>query len=256
MATIPLQPGIIYGPVLSRRLGRSLGINLMPADRKICSFDCVYCQYGETQTLTALPAESIIPTTSAALSAVEKALKKPRTIDFLTFSGNGEPTIHPHFPDIVRGVKEIRDRLSPNAKLALLSNASQLHCPSIIDAIHLIDSPMMKLDAGDEETFRLINRPLGDIQFQTILDGLHEIPHLMIQSLLIDGQISNIRGEAFENWVRVLKELQPKAIHIYSLDRPTPVDVLKRVDPPTLQKIEHILNHDHDLNVEAFWREG
>ena len=108
MSSMSLQSGIIYGPILSRRLGRSLGINLLPAKRKVCSFDCVYCQYGYTHDLNLHPMRAELPKPPEVFEAVEAALKKPRSMDYLTFSGNGEPTIHPDFPEIVRGVKATR----------------------------------------------------------------------------------------------------------------------------------------------------
>jgi len=161
MPSIPLQKDIIYGPVLSRRLGRSLGINLLPTDRKVCSFDCVYCQYGRTTEPTFSPGVDDLPTFSDVVAAVEKALKKPHTIDTLTFSGNGEPTLHPQFPEIVRSIKRLRDDFRPEVKLAVLSNSSRVMDSAIVDALSLLDAPMMKLDAGDEITLREINQPVA-----------------------------------------------------------------------------------------------
>ncbi len=172
MSGISLQPGIIYGPILSRRLGRSLGINLLPANRKVCSFDCIYCQYGYTHELLLNPNRSMLPSASDVFAAVEHALKKPRSIDYLTFSGNGEPTIHPDFPEIVRGVKEIKSKLHPDAKLAILSNSSRVTDPEIAAALRLLDAPMMKLDAGDEDTFRAINHPVSSVKISDIVTGL------------------------------------------------------------------------------------
>ncbi len=130
----------------------------------------------------------MLPSAPDVFHAVEAALKKPRTIDYLTFSGNGEPTIHPDFPEIVRGVKEIKAKLRPDAKLAILSNSSRVTDPEITAALRLIDSPMMKLDAGDDVTFKAINHPVGQLTISEIIDGLKTLPNLMIQSVLIDGE--------------------------------------------------------------------
>ncbi len=124
MAMIPLQRGIIYGPVASRRLGRSLGINLLPANCKLCSFDCVYCHYGRTQAKSLHPEEDAFPSVQEVLNAVEAALQGGLDFDYLTFSGNGEPTLHPNFAEIVFEVRILRDRLRPQVKLAVLSNSS------------------------------------------------------------------------------------------------------------------------------------
>ncbi len=197
-----------------------------------------------------------MPTISQVTSAVEKALKKPRSLDFLTFSGNGEPCIHPDFPAIVRSVKEIATRLRPNAKLALLSNSSRVMVPEILSAICLFDAPMMKLDAGDEDTFFAINQPVENIRFEDIVGGLKEIPNLIIQSILIDGAYSNVRGAAFNSWVDVLREIKPQEVHIYSSERPTADEEVVCVSPAKLMKIEEELNSRFGLNVTAYWSEN
>lgn len=253
MSGIPLQPGIIYGPVLSRRLGRSLGINLLPADRKVCSFDCLYCQYDKTNLQTALASRVDLPSIDEVLFEVEKALKKPRTIEFLTFSGNGEPTIHPDFPEIVAGVKVLQQRLRPQAKLAILSNASRVMDADILPALRLMDAPMMKLDAGDEHTFQTINRPIANLKLSIIIDGLKSLPNLMIQSMLIDGDAQNVHGQPYEAWALTVSELHPCKVHIYSTDRPTACDSVKNVPFRKLDWIANDLYTRFGLDVVAFW---
>lgn len=255
MSGIPLQPGIIYGPILSRRLGRSLGINLLPANRKVCSFDCIYCQYGETRDWQLLPDRAALPTSDAVFEAVERALRKPRSMDFLTFSGNGEPTLHPDFLEIVRGVRDLLKRYRPEAKLALLSNSSKVGDPVVRDTIQLIDSPMMKLDAGDEATFQAINQPVGGLNLEQIVRGLKALPGLMIQSVLVDGKVSNVRGESYEAWREVLSDLRPRVVHIYSTERPTMRGDVVRVSPEKLSAIAEDLRTRSQLNVQAFWRD-
>ena len=253
MTQISLQTEIVYGPVFSRRLGRSFGINLLPKKYKSCSFDCIYCQYGPTIDKTLLPEKDNLPSVEQVLDAVEKALQKPRSLDYLTFSGNGEPTIHPDFIEIVQGVKDIRDRLRPNLKLALLSNASLVMDPSIVDSIALLDVPMMKLDAGDEDTFYPVNRPVETIKLQDIIDGLKEIEALIIQSALIGGEVSNVRGESFQTWIDALLEINPREVHIYSSERPTAEENVVKVDGEKLQRIESEMIDYYGLNTRAFW---
>lgn len=252
MSGIPLQAGVIYGPILSRRLGRSLGINLLPSSRKVCSFDCVYCQYGPAEVIDDTEQGEGFPQVSEVLLDIEKALKKPRTIDYLTFSGNGEPTLHPGFPEIVQGVLSLRNTLRPEVKLAILSNSSRVNNPDILSSLKLLDAPMMKLDAGDEKTFRAINRPARSINFREIVEGLKHIDHLMIQSLMLDGAVTNIRGDAYEAWVEVLAELNPKEVHIYSTDRPTAYKGVKAVKIETLEKIAADLQSRFNLVAKAF----
>jgi wyosine [tRNA(Phe)-imidazoG37] synthetase (radical SAM superfamily) len=193
------------------------------------------------------------PMVSEVLKQVEKALKKPRTIDCLTFSGNGEPTIHPDFAEIVEGVISLRESLRPDTKLAILSNSSRVDQPSIHAALERIDMPMMKLDAGDPQTFQAINQPAKSIDFWEIVAGLGSLPNLMIQSMLIDGKVSNVRGDAFRSWVDLLIDLKPREIHIYSLDRPTACDDVETVGPHMLQSIAAELRENHQLLVKAFF---
>jgi wyosine [tRNA(Phe)-imidazoG37] synthetase (radical SAM superfamily) len=253
MAGIPLQAGVIYGPILSRRLGRSFGINLLPVDRKLCSFNCVYCQYGAAKAVEEPYSQFKFPKVDDVLQEVEKALIKPRTIEYLTFSGNGEPTLHPDFVEIVQGVTLLRNRLRPGAKLAILSNSSRVTNPEILSALAQFDKPMMKLDAGDQKTFQSINRPAPRISLNAILECLQQIPKLVIQSMLIDGEFSNVNSETLDKWVAALDHIQPQEIHIYSVARPTADGNVETVSPRKLQRIAFDLNQRYSLPVRAFW---
>jgi len=254
MPSIALQRGIIYGPILSRRLGRSLGINLMPVDCKVCSFDCVYCQYGCTDILTQSPSHHLLPAVTDVRTALVKALRKPRTIDTLTFSGNGESTLHPNFLEIVRAVKALRDVLRPSAKLAVLTNSSTINQEEIQIALDMVDAPMMKLDAGDPQTFIKINRPVSGIEFFDIIKGMKSVSHLMLQTMFVDGDISNTRGEAYQAWVNLVGELQPSLVHIYSIERPTAELGFREVEPKKLHKIAEDLQKKFGIKIEAFYR--
>ena len=176
-------------------------------------------------------------------------------MDFLTFSGNGEPTIHPDFPEIVKGVRILLDQYRPDAKLALLSNSTMVFSQAVQEAIRLIDAPMMKLDAGDETTFQTINQPVKGLHFDEIMSGLRKIPHLMIQSVMVDGKVSNVSGEPYQAWKNALADLKPQVIHIYSTERPTMREDVVRVNPKRLSEIAEELQGDLQLNAEAFWHE-
>jgi len=232
-----------------------MGINLLPTDRKVCSFNCIYCQYGKTLPDDGLSSEIQLPSGSEIIEAVERALKKPRTIDCLTFSGNGEPTMHPEFSEIVHQVKFIRDRLRSATQLAIFSNASRLMDPEVLEAMAFFDAPMMKLDAGDENTFQTINRPEDGLSLNDLVEEMKVIPNLIVQSMLIDGPVSNIWGEPYQNWARLLNELHPQEIHIYSAERPSAEEDVGRVAPERLQQIALHLRERFGLNVLAFWRD-
>ncbi len=253
MAMIPLQAGIIYGPIHSRRLGRSLGINLLPTAYKLCSFDCVYCHYGRTQVKTLHPDENDLPDVEAVLEAVREALQAFRDIDYLTFSGNGEPTLHPHFATITSGVSQLRDELRPDVKLTILSNASTVYLPHIRGALSLFEAPIMKLDAGDPKTLAGLNRPAREVKLEHIPAGLRSVPGLIVQSVLVDGRVANVRGEAFEAWLSALTEISPSRLQIYSTDRPVPEVGVQRVSPFRLQQLAAEIERRTGLPVDAYW---
>lgn len=259
MNVLPLETEIIYGPLFSRRLGRSLGVNLLPIDRKVCSFDCVYCHYGHTTVHTVTPGErdleiaATFPNVDDVLRAIDAALRRYPHVDALTFSGNGEPTLHPHFADIVAETRRLRDTIAPNVKLALYSNATTAHLPRIQAALHHFDLPILKLDAGDPATLARVNRPAPGVSLDSILSGLKATPNLIVQSVLIDGKVSNIEGETYEAWIAALNEVRPTAVQIYSTDYPVPDAGVKRVPPYVLKRIAEEVAERTGLRVEAFW---
>ncbi len=253
MRVLPLEKNIVYGPLFSRRLGLSLGVNLLPTGYKLCSFDCVYCHYGRTDVKTLSPPARDFPWTKQVLRAVEAALRKHPNVDYLTFSGNGEPTLHPSFPAITTAVRRLRDDLSPEVRLAVFSNGTTAHLPHIQKALALFDAPILKLDAGDPETLVRINRPAPEVKLDDILNGLKEVPGCIVQSVLVDGKVSNIRGEAFEAWVAALAAIRPTEVQIYSTDYPVPETGVERVLPYVLKRIAGQVKERTGLRVRAYW---
>ena len=250
---LQLQPGIIYGPVDSRRLGRSLGVNLLPNDRKVCSFDCIYCHYGRTDVRTLEPDGPGFPSVDEALAAIGEGLHAHPDIDYLTFSGNGEPTLHPDFPEIAAGARRLLDEMRPDVQLAILSNATTVHDPRVRGALALFDVPIMKLDAGDPEILASINRPISSVRLSDIIAGLKGLPNLIIQAVMVDGRVTNARGAAFEAWLSALGELQPVQVQIYSTDRPVPEAGVERVDPDALRGIAREIEGRTGLHVRGYW---
>ena len=223
-ATVPLQDGIVYGPVESRRLGRSLGLNLAPQDRKVCSFDCVYCQYGPSVEQPIRYDPEAVPKVDAVETAVGNALDRlDRDPDYLTFSGNGEPTSHPEFPAIVDRVRAIAaDR--PDTNVALFTNGCRLADPDVRAAVERIDEPFVKLDAGTPETFAAVNRPVG-IEFEELLDILAAMDDVAIQAMKFEGEIGNLGNDEVDAWIEALDRVDPVAVDLYTVARPTVYDL-------------------------------
>jgi wyosine [tRNA(Phe)-imidazoG37] synthetase (radical SAM superfamily) len=252
MTALPLQTGIIYGPVKSRRLGNSLGINLLPPSRKVCTFDCVYCHYGPAQIKDLSSSKHRFPDVENVLAAVDEALLTFTEIDYLTFSGNGEPTLHPCFPDIVSAVRRLRDTHRPELRLAMLSNSTTVNIPAICESISLIDHPIMKLDAGDSKTFKQINRPFSEDLLDDIIQGLSRLPNLSIQTMFIAGEVTNSTGAALEAWLARLQEIQPSRIQIYSVDRPASEAGVERVPTEMLKRIADEVERGVGLQIQAY----
>lgn len=238
-----LQSGIVYGPVHSRRLGRSLGINILPSKYKLCSFNCRYCQYGWTERPTLQPTGELrnLPTPQEVGAALEQSLRRiarHRTrIDSLTFSGNGETTLHPDFGTIVDLVKSLRDRYLPHIKLAILSNASKVGDKEVRDALEKLDLKIMKLDAGSEELVHELNGPAPPFYLGEIVAGLKELSDVIIQSLFVQGRVSNSDPESIELWLEKLREIRPSLVQVYTLDRAPADERLWKVNMATLQWI-------------------
>ena len=250
--TLPLETGIIYGPLFSRRLGLSLGVNLLPVVRKVCSFDCIYCHYGLTDR-KAVVRDDDFPTPDMVYQAVEKALRSSKRFNTLTFSGNGEPTLHPHFTSIVKRIKSMRDYLRPGVTLSLYSNASTAGRPQIREVLEQFDNPILKLDTGDQQTFEKINRPLGDIKLSDIIASLKDVPNLVIQSLVVNGQVNSSTPEVIKTWQAVLAGIRPAKVQLYSCDYPVPIDGVERVLPYVLKRIARETEINTGIRIEPYW---
>ncbi len=250
-----LQPGIIYGPIRSRRLGRSLGINLSPARTKMCSFDCVYCHYGHTERLARdlRPFADELPRADEVLDAVESALRSHVNLDFVTFSGNGEPTLHPDFSAIARGVDALRRRWRPQVGLALLSNSTGLLLDGVREVLPIIDVPVLKLDAGTAETMVAINRPARGISFADIVGALIAVDGILLQTLLVEGSPSNTSRDELATYFDLVREIAPREVQMYSTDRPVGHDGITRVSPDRLARIAEIGTRKTGVPMRAFF---
>lgn len=248
-----MKQHIVYGPVLSRRLGVSLGINLLPLDKKICSLDCLYCECGWTQIHTNISSGiDGFPKVSDVIESLINKLSDNRiNIEHLTFAGNGEPTLHPDFPLIVDEIIQIRDKYLPETKIAILSNSTTLNSKEIRDSISKLDVPIMKLDAGNEETFIKYNRPAENIKFSEIISGLLQLNNIIIQSLFTGGKKGNYNEKNISDWIELLLKIKPNYVQIYSLDRNYPSDEILPLDKHNLIKIQTELEK-YNIKSEVF----
>ena len=249
-----MHEGILYGPVNSRRYGLSLGINLMPVRDKLCSFNCVYCHYGLTSrcTLHAGHYASELPAADDVISAVQQAMKSDMVFDLITFSGNGEPTLHPDFPDLVDEVVDLRNRYRPQVKVALLSNSSGLMLERVREVLCRIDLPVLKLDAGSARVFRSINRPARDVSFEEITYLLSDAGDIILQTVLVDGAPSNITPLDLHSYFEQLVHIRPIEVHLYSIDRPVPESDIRLVPPDRLHQIAVQAKTETGVEVKVF----
>lgn len=247
MSTI-IYPSPIFGPVHSRRLGVSLGINLMPADGKLCTFDCIYCECGFNASFR--PKQSR-PTRQEVYEALESRLKdmqmdgpKP---DVFTFAGNGEPTAHPHFPEIIEDTIALRDRYFPEAKISVLSNSTFIHRPKVFEALNKVDNNILKLDTVNEEYIHKVDRPAGHYDLNKIIEGLKAFQgNLIIQTMFMKGtyqgeSVDNTTDEYVLPWIETVKTISPRQVMIYTVDRETPDHNLLKATPEELDRIVKLL---------------
>jgi wyosine [tRNA(Phe)-imidazoG37] synthetase (radical SAM superfamily) len=229
-----LQTSVVYGPVKSRRLGRSLGVNHAPGRVKACNFNCVYCQYG----WTALPGRIPWPDHASVINAVDLALANDPAIDYITIAGNGEPTLHPAFARIVDGLLAARDRRAPHARLAILSNGSTLNRAEVVHGLMRFDERHMKLDAGDATTLLKMNA--CPVSLGRLVADLRDMGSITLQSMFVrdaNGSIDNTTPDAVSAWLDAVREIKPDVVHVYSIDRSPALKSLRKVEAAELQGI-------------------
>lgn len=252
---IPLKSGIIYGPVNSRRLGRSLGLNLSPVRYKLCSFNCVYCQYGWTDVtmLDAAQYEKDFPTADDFASTLERVLIEQNNegIDNITFSGNGESTLHPQFVELVDIAGALKNKYCPTARIGVLTNSSVATMEKVRMALEKLDFKIMKLDAGNIETFKEINRPCPQVDYQAILESLKSMPNVTLQTMFVDGAYQNIDRRKVDSWVERVGEIKPIKAQIYSLHRPSAASSLREVPAEKLKEIAARVESTTGVSVEV-----
>jgi len=250
---ISLQDSVVYGPVRSRRLGSSLGINPLPLSYKLCSSNCVYCQYDWTPAEHGAEAIKRAPELLDIIQvAFEELVRLGTPVDCITLAGNGEPTLHPDLEELILGLKALRDRYFPHAKVGILSDGTQAHRPKVFRALTLLDARYMKLDGGDEETWRLVDKPLGDADWPRLLATLKQLPDIVLQSMFIQGTYDNAREDQVSRWVDVVGDIKPLSVQVYTIDRGTAAEGIEKVPPEKLQAIADRLTLETGVPAEVF----
>lgn len=245
---------IIFGPIQSRRLGVSLGINLLPTDAKICNYNCVYCECGFNTSIQ----EENFPTKEQVKQHLTRVLKsykqQEKKIDVITFAGNGEPSLHPKFHEIIDFTIALRDEYYPEAKISVLSNALLSTKAKVQEALLKIDNNILKLDSAVTETIAKINQPVQGLDAQNLIDKLASFNgNLIVQTLFFRGThkgetMDNTTEEEISAWLAALKKIRPKSVMIYSLDRDTPV---KGLEKASKEELDRIAARVRELGIEA-----
>lgn len=235
---------VIFGPVHSRRLGLSLGVNLLPLDNKLCSFNCIYCECGWNPERPLRPRFNAREEVARALRTKLQQMAEAGTPpDVITFAGNGEPTLHPDFEAIIDDTLALRDELCPGTKISVLSNATAIGRESVRRALLRVDNNILKLDSVLDETVQLIDQPRGDYSVAKTVDRMKAFGgRLIIQTLFLRGRyegrrVDNTTEEEVSAWLERLREIGPRSVMIYSIDRDTPAQGLEKVPVEELQRI-------------------
>lgn len=244
MSTV-IYPSPIFGPVHSRRLGVSLGINLLPADGKVCTFDCIYCECGFNRDHR--PTRPL-PTREEVAAALEARLRDMQANgpapDVLTFAGNGEPTVHPRFAEIIDDTIRLRDRYFPEARISVLSNSTQLHRPDVHAALMRVDNNILKLDTVCPRYIAAVDRPTGTYSVDDVVAGMKAFGgHVIIQTMFMKGtsddghNVDNTGEDYVAPWLETVREIGPQSVMIYTIDRETPDHGLRKATREELDAI-------------------
>jgi wyosine [tRNA(Phe)-imidazoG37] synthetase (radical SAM superfamily) len=242
MATF-LFDKIVFGPVKSRRLGVSLGINLLPDDTKFCNYNCVYCECGWSDNTVKKILPKATNVKAALLSYLQKAGKENIIPDVITFAGNGEPTLHPEFTQIISDTIELRDKFFPQIKIAVLTNATRLDKPGISEALNMIEMPVLKIDTLIQEDYEFVNGPSGNLKIKKIVDLISQrfeapiIQTMFFKVKTVERTFDNTTEQSLEKYFEALNQLKPSEVMIYSVSRDTPMNGIEKCDLDTLNKI-------------------
>ena len=250
-----MREELVFGPIHSRRLGSSLGINLLPRNGKICNFDCIYCECGWNKDGHD---DHVLPTASELEHDLEAKLKACRDagtpIDSITFSGDGEPTLNPDFARIIDITLALRDRYYPQAKVSVLSNATRIGREEVFQALRKVDNPILKLDAPTAELAAKINQPQGDYDVDQVVADLKRFEgDFVLQTMFLKSpDFDSAAPEVLQGWMRIVRELRPREIMVYTIDRETPMKGLQKYTPAQMQAlVQPLLDEGFQIQIKG-----
>lgn len=246
---------IVFGPIFSRRLGSSLGVNLLPSKGKLCNFDCVYCECGWNK-------DGAGDRTFPLLADIESALETKMSVlaaeggkvDSITFSGNGEPTMHPNFPEVIDITIRLRDRFFPKAKVSVLSNATLIGRKTVADALMRVDNPILKLDASTDELVRKINKPVGAYRVDEEVENMKLFKgRFVLQTMFLKSpDFNTAEAEALAGWMDIVREVRPREIMVYTIDRETPDNSLEKYSVDEMRElVRPLIEEGYDIQIRG-----
>ncbi|MBR6305299.1 MAG: radical SAM protein [Bacteroidales bacterium] len=243
----------VFGPIFSRRLGSSLGINLLPQHGKVCNFDCIYCECGWNRDGLG---DRYLPTATDVRKALsvklEKCAASGTPIDSITFSGDGEPTLNPDFPEIVDITLELRDKFCPGAKVSVLSNATMAFKDDVFRALSRVDNPIMKLDAPADEQVALVNRPVGKYSVEEVVRSLERFDgNFVLQTMFLKAPEFR-SGDWVSEWMSLVRRLKPREIMVYTIDRETPMKGLEKYTVEEMRAlVQPLIDEGYTIQIKG-----
>lgn len=247
---------IVFGPIYSRRLGSSLGVNILPSEGKLCNFDCVYCECGWNRdgSVAGRRFPNLQEVESALKEKMLKAASEGISVDSITFSGNGEPTMNPNFAEIIDVTIRLRDEYFPDAKVSVLSNATLLGREKVAHALRKVDNPILKIDASSQSLVEKINKPVGVYNLAEVLENLRKFEgDFILQTMFLRSpEFDTVASGALEAWIDIVRMLKPRQVMVYTIDRETPDKSLQKytVEEMTAM-VQPLINEGFDIQVRG-----
>ena len=245
----------VFGPIFSRRLGSSLGINLLPEKGKICNFDCIYCECGWNRDGRD---DTVLPTAAKVRTDLERMLQRlvneHTPVDSITFSGDGEPTLNPEFPQIIDDTLRLRNRYYPKAKVSVLSNATRVHLPEVFAALRRVDNPIMKIDAPTNELVARINQPAPGYDVARVVEALKQFEgNFVLQTCMLRSpDFDSSSPEVIDGMLQIVRLLKPREWMVYTIDRPTPMQGLQKFSPQEMKAlVQPIIDEDVRVQIKG-----